>query len=127
MRFLLVGAREIYCSCPSRWRVTPASAALPYILYEVLALVLARPDAAGNGGGGTAVAGSAVPSFLDGIAFRLVGPWRPRRFRFLVNYGADVVEPDLSIERNLDFSAVLMVATALAFRCRWQLLLAAFR
>jgi sec-independent protein translocase protein TatC len=40
----------------------------------------------------------------------------PAALRFLVSYGADVVEPIWSIERYLDFVLLLMVATALAFQ-----------
>jgi hypothetical protein len=71
-----------------------------------------------------AVAGSAL-LFLAGLAFAW---WAlvPAALNFLVNYGADVVEPLWSIERYLDFVLVLMVATALAFQLPvLQLLLAA--
>jgi len=61
-----------------------------------------------------AVAGSAV-LFAAGLAFAW---WAlvPAALRFLVSYGADVVEPSWSIERYLDFVLLLMVATALAFQ-----------
>jgi sec-independent protein translocase protein TatC len=61
-----------------------------------------------------AVAGSTL-LFAAGLAFA----WSalvPAALRFLVSYGADVVEPIWSIERYLDFVLLLMVATALAFQ-----------
>ena len=72
-----------------------------------------------------AVAASAV-LFMAGLAFAW---WAlvPAALRFLVNYGADVVEPIWSIERYLDFVLLLMVATGLAFELpELQLLLGAF-
>ena len=72
-----------------------------------------------------AVAASAV-LFLAGIAFAW---WAlvPAALRFLVSYGADVVEPLWSIERYLDFVLLLMLATGLAFQLPvLQLLLGLF-
>jgi sec-independent protein translocase protein TatC len=52
----------------------------------------------------------------------------PAALKFLVSYGADVVEPIWSIERYLDFVLLLMVATALAFQLPvLQLVLGALR
>ena len=71
------------------------------------------------------MAGSAV-LFLAGLAFAW---WAlvPAALRFLVSYGADVVEPIWSIERYLDFVLLLMLSTGLAFQLPvLQLLLGAF-
>ena len=85
-----------------------------------------------------AVAGSAV-LFVAGLAFAW---WAlvPAALRFLVSYGADVVEPLWSIERYLDFVLLLMLATGLAFQLpvlqlllgvlglvRWRAMLGAWR
>jgi sec-independent protein translocase protein TatC len=53
--------------------------------------------------------------FAAGLAFAW---WAlvPAALRFLVSYGADVVEPLWSIERYLDFVLLLLLATALAFQ-----------
>ena len=64
----------------------------------------------------------------------------PAALRFLVSYGADVVEPLWSIERYLDFVLLLMLATGLAFQLpvlqlllgvlglvRWRTMLGAWR
>ncbi|SBO42984.1 twin-arginine translocase subunit TatC [Cyanobium sp. NIES-981] len=88
--------------------------ALPYILYEGLAFVLPGLTRRERRLVAPAVAGSAV-LFAAGLAFAW---WAlvPAALRFLVSYGADVVEPSWSIERYLDFVLLLMVATALAFQ-----------
>ncbi|MCP9804982.1 twin-arginine translocase subunit TatC [Cyanobium sp. T1B-Tous] len=88
--------------------------ALPYVLYEGLAFVLPGLTRRERNLVAPAVAGSAV-LFAAGLAFAW---WAlvPAALRFLVSYGADVVEPSWSIERYLDFVLLLMVATALAFQ-----------
>ncbi|NDC14265.1 MAG: twin-arginine translocase subunit TatC, partial [Synechococcaceae bacterium WB9_2_170] len=88
--------------------------ALPYVLYEVLAFVLPGLTRSERRLVAPAVAGSAL-LFAAGLAFAW---WAlvPAALTFLVNYGADVVEPSWSIERYLDFVLLLMVATALAFQ-----------
>ena len=90
------------------------SLALPYVLYEVLAFVLPGLTRRERRLVAPAVAGSAL-LFAAGLAFAW---WAlvPAALTFLVNYGADVVEPSWSIERYLDFVLLLMVATALAFQ-----------
>ncbi|MCT0214116.1 MULTISPECIES: twin-arginine translocase subunit TatC [unclassified Synechococcus] len=101
------------------------SLSLPYILYEVLAFVLPGLTRRERRLVAPAVAGSAV-LFLAGLAFAW---WAlaPAALRFLISYGADVVEPLWSIERYLDFVLLLMVATGLAFQLPvLQLLLGAF-
>ena len=98
--------------------------ALPYVLYEGLAFVLPGLTRREQKLVAPAVAGSAV-LFMAGLAFAW---WAlvPAALNFLVNYGADVVEPLWSIERYLDFVLLLMVATALAFQLPvLQMLLAA--
>ncbi|MBM5824036.1 MAG: twin-arginine translocase subunit TatC [Cyanobacteria bacterium M_surface_10_m2_119] len=90
------------------------SLALPWVLYEILAFVLPGLSRRERRLVAPAVAGSAV-LFAAGLAFAW---WAlvPAALRFLVSYGADVVEPSWSIERYLDFVLLLMVATALAFQ-----------
>lgn len=88
--------------------------ALPYVLFEVLAFVLPGLSRRERRLVAPAVAASTV-LFAAGLAFAW---WAlvPAALRFLVSYGADVVEPIWSIERYLDFVLLLMVATALAFQ-----------
>ncbi|MEX1323418.1 MAG: twin-arginine translocase subunit TatC [Synechococcaceae cyanobacterium] len=88
--------------------------ALPWVLYEILAFVLPGLSRRERRLVAPAVAGSAL-LFAAGLAFAW---WAlvPAALRFLVSYGADVVEPSWSIERYLDFVLLLMVATALAFQ-----------
>ena len=87
--------------------------ALPYVLYEGLGFVLPGLSRRERRLVAPAVAASAG-LFLAGLAFAW---WAlvPAALRFLVSYGADVVEPIWSIERYLDFVLLLMVATGLAF------------
>jgi sec-independent protein translocase protein TatC len=88
--------------------------ALPWMLFEALAFVLPGLTRRERRLVAPAVAGSTL-LFLAGLAFAW---WAllPAALRFLVSYGADVVEPIWSIERYLDFVLLLMVATALAFQ-----------
>jgi len=88
--------------------------ALPWWLFEGLAFVLPGLTRRERRLLAPAVAGSSV-LFFAGLAFAW---WAlvPAALRFLVSYGADVVEPLWSIERYLDFVLLLMVATALAFQ-----------
>lgn len=88
--------------------------AIPWILFEVLAFVLPGLTRRERRLVAPTVAGSTV-LFAAGLAFAW---WAlvPAALRFLVSYGADVVEPIWSIERYLDFVLLLMVATALAFQ-----------
>ena len=88
--------------------------ALPYVLYQGLAFVLPGLTRNERRLIAPAVAGSAV-LFLAGLAFAW---WAlvPAALRFLVSYGADVVEPIWSIERYLDFVLLLMLSTGLAFQ-----------
>ena len=112
--------------------------ALPYVLFQVLAFVLPGLTLRERRLIAPAVAGSAV-LFLAGLAFAW---WAlvPAALRFLVTYGADVVEPLWSIERYLDFVLLLMLATGLAFQLpvlqlllgvlglvRWRMMLGAWR
>ena len=88
--------------------------ALPYVLFQILAFVLPGLTIRERRLIAPAVAGSAV-LFMAGLAFAW---WAlvPAALRFLVSYGADVVEPLWSIERYLDFVLLLMLATGLAFQ-----------
>ncbi len=117
---------------------TGLTLALPYILFQVLAFVLPGLTLRERRLIAPAVAGSAV-LFLAGLVFAW---WAliPAALRFLVSYGADVVEPLWSIERYLDFVLLLMLATGLAFQLpvlqlllgvlglvRWRTMLEAWR
>jgi sec-independent protein translocase protein TatC len=88
--------------------------ALPWWLFEGLAFVLPGLTRRERRLLAPAVAASSL-LFFAGLAFAW---WAlvPAALRFLVSYGADVVEPLWSIERYLDFVLLLMVATALAFQ-----------
>ncbi len=88
--------------------------ALPYILFEGLAFVLPGLTRSERRLIAPAVAGSAI-LFIAGLSFAW---WAlvPAALQFLVNYGADVVEPLWSIERYLDFVILLMLATGIAFQ-----------
>ena len=88
--------------------------ALPYIFYQVLAFILPGLTKKERRLIGPAIACSAI-LFFTGIFFAW---WAlvPAALSFLVNYGADVVEPIWSIEKYLDFVLVLMFATGLAFQ-----------
>jgi sec-independent protein translocase protein TatC len=104
---------------------TGLTLALPFVLYQGLAFVLPGLTRKERRLIAPAVAGSAV-LFLAGLAFAW---WAllPAALRFLVSYGADVVEPLWSIERYLDFVLLLMLATGLAFQLPvLQLLLGLF-
>ena len=117
---------------------TGLTLALPYVLFQVLAFVLPGLTLRERRLIAPAVAGSAV-LFLAGLVFAW---WAliPAALRFLVSYGADVVEPLWSIERYLDFVLLLMLATGLAFQLpvlqlllgvlglvRWRTMLEAWR
>ena len=112
--------------------------ALPYVLFQILAFILPGLTLSERRLIAPAVAGSAV-LFLSGLVFAW---WAlvPAALRFLVSYGADVVEPLWSIERYLDFVLLLMLATGLAFQLpvlqlllgvlglvRWRTMLGAWR
>ncbi len=88
--------------------------ALPYIFYQGLAFILPGLTQKERRLIAPAVAGSAI-LFLIGLVFAW---WAlvPAALRFLISYGADVVEPIWSIERYLDFVLLLMLATGLAFQ-----------
>lgn len=88
--------------------------ALPWWLFEGLAFVLPGLTRRERRLLAPAVGASSL-LFFAGLAFAW---WSlvPAALRFLVSYGADVVEPLWSIERYLDFVLLLMVATALAFQ-----------
>ena len=90
------------------------TAALPYILYQILAFVLPGLTQRERRLIAPAVAGSAI-LFIAGLFFAW---WSlvPAALGFLISYGADVVEPIWSIERYLDFVLLLMLATGLAFQ-----------
>tara|TARA_Y100001968_G_scaffold314963_1_gene340989 strand:+ start:8113 stop:8925 length:813 start_codon:yes stop_codon:yes gene_type:complete len=88
--------------------------ALPFILFQVLQFILPGLTKKEKQFIAPAVIGSALLFFL-GISFAL---WVliPAALKFLVTYGADVVEPLWSIERYLDFVFLLMLSSGLAFQ-----------
>ncbi|MFM7268213.1 MAG: twin-arginine translocase subunit TatC [Cyanobium sp.] len=88
--------------------------ALPWVIFELLAFVLPGLSRRERRLVAPAVAGSSL-LFISGLIFAW---WAlvPAALRFLVSFGADVVEPMWSIERYLDFVLLLMLATALAFQ-----------
>ena len=99
--------------------------ALPFILYQGLKFILPGLTKKEKRVIAPAIVGSAILFFL-GLAFAL---WVliPAALKFLVSYGADVVEPLWSIERYLDFVFLLMFSTGLAFQLPvLQLILGAF-
>ncbi len=99
--------------------------ALPYLIFQILAFILPGLTKSEKKLIAPAVAGSAV-LFLAGIYFAW---WAliPAALNFLMNYGADVVEPFWSIEKYLDFVLLLMISTGLAFQIPiLQLLLGIF-
>ena len=90
------------------------TAALPFILYQGLKFVLPGLTEKEK----RLIPGSVIASailFFAGISF---GLWVliPAALKFLVNYGADVVEPLWSIERYLDFVFLLMLSSGLSFQ-----------
>ena len=98
---------------------------LPYILYQGLAFILPGLTKKEKRLIAPSVAGSTV-LFFTGLFFAW---WAliPAALNFLINYGADVVEPIWSIERYLDFVLLLMLSTGLAFQLPiLQLLLGLF-
>ncbi len=88
--------------------------ALPFIIFQGLAFVLPGLTDKEKTLIAPAVAGSAI-LFLLGIVFAW---WAliPAALKFLISYGADVVEPLWSIEKYLDFVLLLMLATGLSFQ-----------
>lgn len=88
--------------------------ALPYILYQGLAFILPGLTQSERRLIAPAVGGSAI-LFIGGIWFAW---WAliPAALKFLIGYGADVVEPLWSIEKYLDFVLILMLGTGLAFQ-----------
>ena len=87
---------------------------LPYILFQGLLFVL--PGLKNNERKliPIIVAGSGILFFI-GIFFS----WSmliPAALKFLINFGADVVEPIWSIEKYIEFVLLLMLATGLAFQ-----------
>jgi sec-independent protein translocase protein TatC len=121
MRFLQLAPGEFLLVSLKVAGYAGLALALPYALYETLAFVLPGLTRRERRLVAPAVAASAV-LFFAGLAFAW---WAllPAALRFLVSYGADVVEPIWSIERYLDFVLLLMVATGLAFQLPVLLLL----
>ena len=87
---------------------------LPFIIYQVLRFIFPGLTNKEKKLIAPSVAGSAI-LFFFGLYFAL-SILIPAALKFLINYGADVVEPIWSIERYLDFVLLLMVSTGLAFQ-----------
>ncbi len=90
------------------------TAALPYVIFQALAFILPGLTAKERNLIAPAVAGSTI-LFLLGIIFAW-GVLVPAALKFLVSYGADVVEPLWSIEKYLDFVLILLLASGLSFQ-----------
>ncbi len=88
--------------------------ALPFILYQGLAFVLPGLTKKEKKLVAPSLVGSAILFFI-GVFFAW-GALVPAALNFLVNFGADVVEPIWSIERYLDFVLLLMLSSGLAFQ-----------
>tara|TARA_B100000579_G_scaffold434152_1_gene454392 strand:- start:75 stop:833 length:759 start_codon:yes stop_codon:yes gene_type:complete len=88
--------------------------ALPYIIFEIYQFILPGLSKEEKSLIGPTVAGSAVLFFL-GLTFSYF-VLTPAALKFLVSFGADVVDPIWSIERYLDFIFLLMLSTGLAFQ-----------
>ena len=88
--------------------------AIPYIIFQILSFILPGLTKNEKKLIAPAVAGSAI-LFLLGIFFAW---WAlvPAALRFLINYGADVVEPFWSIEKYLDFVLLLLIWTGISFQ-----------
>ncbi len=88
--------------------------ALPYIVFQIILFILPGLTQREKKLIAPAVAGSVV-LFLTGLFFAW---WAlvPAALNFLLNYGADVVEPLWSIEKYLDFVLLLMLGTGLSFQ-----------
>ena len=88
--------------------------ALPFIIYQILRFIFPGLTKNEKRLIGPAVMGSAI-LFLAGISF---GLWLliPAALKFLVSYGAEIVEPLWSIERYLDFVFLIMLSAGLAFQ-----------
>ena len=88
--------------------------AMPYGLFQLLSFVLPGLTNSERRLVAPVVSVSAV-LFLAGLAFSW---WAlvPAALRFLVGYGADLVEPLWSIEKYLDFVILLMLSTGLSFQ-----------
>nr|YP_002049382.1 Sec-independent protein translocase TatC [Paulinella chromatophora]ACB43172.1 Sec-independent protein translocase TatC [Paulinella chromatophora] len=88
--------------------------AVPYLLFELLSFMLPGLNRRERKLVVPSVAGSAI-LFSAGLIFAW---WSlvPAALRFLVSYGADIVEPIWSIERYLDFVLLLMLSTGIAFQ-----------
>tara|TARA_Y100001968_G_scaffold278441_1_gene273771 strand:- start:2944 stop:3678 length:735 start_codon:yes stop_codon:yes gene_type:complete len=87
---------------------------LPFIIFQLLRFIFPGLTEKEKKIITPAVAGSAI-LFFFGLYFSL-SVLIPAALKFLINYGADVVEPIWSIERYLDFVLLLMVSTGLAFQ-----------
>ncbi len=88
--------------------------AIPYIVFQILSFILPGLTKPEKKLIAPVVAGSTV-LFIFGLFFA----WSalvPAALRFLISYGADVVEPLWSIEKYLDFVLLLMVWTGLSFQ-----------
>tara|TARA_Y100001968_G_scaffold309723_1_gene329853 strand:- start:16651 stop:17385 length:735 start_codon:yes stop_codon:yes gene_type:complete len=88
--------------------------ALPFILFQGLKFVLPGLTKKEKRLIAPAVALSAILFFLGiGFAFWVL---IPAALNFLVNFGAEIVEPLWSIERYLDFVFLLMLSSGIAFQ-----------
>ena len=114
IRFLQVAPGEFLVVSIKVACYTGITISIPFILFQGLAFVLPGLTTRERNLIAPAVAGSGI-LFIGGLLFAW---WAlvPAALSFLINYGADVVEPIWSIERYLDFVITLMLATGLAFQ-----------
>tara|TARA_Y100001968_G_scaffold271424_1_gene263035 strand:- start:1735 stop:2469 length:735 start_codon:yes stop_codon:yes gene_type:complete len=87
---------------------------LPFIIYQLLRFIFPGLTNKEKKLIAPTVAGSAILFFI-GLYFAL-NILIPAALKFLISYGADVVEPIWSIERYLDFVLLIMISTGLAFQ-----------
>ncbi len=88
--------------------------ASPWVLYQIVQFVLPGLTRQERRLLAPAVLGSTV-LFVLGLAFSYYA-LIPAALKFFVNYGADVVEQQWSIERYFEFILLLMFSTGLAFQ-----------
>ena len=114
IRFLQLSPGEFLFASIKVAGYTGLIATLPLILYQTLKFILPGLTKKEKRLIAPAVISSAILFFI-GISFSL---WIliPASLKFLVTYGADVVEPIWSIERYLDFVFLLMISSGLAFQ-----------
>lgn len=88
--------------------------ASPFILYQIIQFVLPGLTRRERRLLGPVVLGSSV-LFFAGLAFAYLA-LVPAALNFFINYGADVVEQQWSIDRYFEFVLLLLFSTGIAFQ-----------